>query len=82
MNEEIIIADLPDGPVTIYGKAVVDGQELYMSVSYGKIKGLDNEGLRKLGMKTLTNTFNRMSSNVQNIQMITITEYLENTKEE
>lgn len=81
MNEEIIIADLPDGPVTIYGKAVVNGQELYMSVSYGKIKGLDNEGLRKLGMKTLTNTFNRMSSNVQNIQMITITEYLENTEE-
>ena len=82
MNEEIIIADLPDGPVTIYGKAVVDGQELCMSVSYGKIKGLDNEGLRKLGMKTLTNTFNRMSSNVQNIQMITMTEYSENTKEE
>ena len=64
MNEEIIIADLPDGPVTIYGKAVVDGQELCMSVSYGEIKGLDNVGVKKLGMKTLTNTFNRMSSNV------------------
>ena len=33
-------------------------------------------------MTALTNTFNRMSSNVKNIQMITRAEYLENTEEE
>lgn len=75
----MVVDKLLDVKVTFYGKAVVDNQELFVSIDYESIKKFDNEGLKKSGMNTLTNAFNLISDNVQDIQMIARAEYLENT---
>lgn len=45
MREEIIIDDLLDVTVRFYGKAVVDGQEIYVSINLG-IKRFNNKELK------------------------------------
>lgn len=82
MNKEIIVDELLDVSVTFYGKAVVDGQMLFLKVGYENIRKFDCEGLKNAGMITLTNAFELISSDVKDIQMITRAEYLENTEEE